>query len=51
MGQRTQWLMYVSTWKALASDYKGSHRQLEEALLLVQRDKRNVHHGEPMARR
>ena len=42
--------MYTSAWKALASDYKGSRCQLEKALLLVQRDRRNVYRGEPVAR-
>jgi hypothetical protein len=51
MGQRTRRLVCTSTGKALASDYKGSHRQLKEALLLVQQDRRHVDCGEPMARR
>jgi hypothetical protein len=51
MGQRTRWLVSTSTGETLASNHKGSCRQLKQALLLVQRDRRHVDCGEPMARR
>jgi hypothetical protein len=41
--------MYMSTGKMLASNYKGSRCQIKEALLLMQRDRRHVDCGKPVA--
>jgi hypothetical protein len=49
MGQRTRWLVHTSTGETLASNHKGSRRQLKKALLLVQRNRRYMDCGEPMA--
>jgi hypothetical protein len=51
MGERTRWLVCTSTGETLASNHKGSRRQLKKALLLVQQNRRHVDCGEPMARR
>jgi hypothetical protein len=43
--------MDLSIWKTLGSHREGGGCQSVEALLFRQRDRRNIHCGEPMARR
>jgi hypothetical protein len=50
MEQRTRLLMDLSIGKALGNHREGGGCQSVEALLFRQRDRRNIHCGEPMAR-